>query len=215
MPAERVKCSDCDRMILPETAKRHGGLCPHCARVPPSVREETRAFERRWASGLLFTPSAEERASARRPVELENATTEWTRGDGDERAAPRDVPSVLSLTAREGAGHVHLHANTGALLALSFNAVYGVCDYTNDETGDRLYAYTKENLSQQVSADRQLEQVCPCCGVGMLWYPSRFHMPRERAFEIVSAVVLRDAKRPAEVLWLDPGDFSHTAPGKG
>lgn len=47
----------------------------------------------------------------------------------------------------------------------------GVCEYQNEKSGDYLYAYTPENLRCQAMHEEHIVQVCPCCGVGLLWYP--------------------------------------------
>lgn len=39
MSSHRIKCSICDRMILPATAEANGGLCAQCVKIPPARRE--------------------------------------------------------------------------------------------------------------------------------------------------------------------------------
>jgi hypothetical protein len=107
-------------------------------------------------------------------------------------------------------------SDRGGRLSLAFNDTFGVCEYQNEETGDDLYAYTPENLAEQVSADRHLVQACSCCGVGLLWYPSQFHVPRRSAFAVFSSLVLGGAgTATAPVEWLDCGDISYTVRGRG
>lgn len=88
-----------------------------------------------------------------------------------------------------------------------------MCEYQNEGAGDYLYAYTQDNLRGQVLADQHVVQACPCCGEGMLWFPSRFHMPRKAAFDILSSIV--SGKVPANVAWLEMGDISSTSCGRG
>lgn len=39
MANERIKCGICNSMILPATAQSNGGLCAHCVKIPPPLRE--------------------------------------------------------------------------------------------------------------------------------------------------------------------------------
>jgi len=66
----RVKCSECDAMILLQTAVKYGGLCPRCSDMPESLRKERRDFERDLTTGNLFTPTENELHSARTPSEF-------------------------------------------------------------------------------------------------------------------------------------------------
>ena len=134
----------------------------------------------------------------------------------DKDSGARSAWEVIDLAASQEEGHVFLVSNRAGRVSLAFNETFGVCEYQNEETGDNLYAYTPENLAEQVSADRHLVQACSCCGVGLLWYPSRFHMPRRNAFAVFSALALGGASADAiPVEWLDCGDISYTARGSG
>src|SRR3954463_11026410 len=77
MTFTRVQCTDCDNMILPQTAAANGGLCAPCASLGASGRRERREFQHALESGLIFRPSPEERGSARQPAGLGRAATTW------------------------------------------------------------------------------------------------------------------------------------------
>jgi hypothetical protein len=204
-------------MILPDTAAANGGLCGQCVKIPESIRRELRAFRSKLASGSWFVPSPEEWDAAKRSVEIDDPSVTW--GPEPEFYKDRGSPSVRELieeAAREGKGDVFLVSSGGRRLNLGFNEVYGVCEYQCEETGESLYAYFGENLREQVAADRHIVQACPCCGVGMLSYPSRFHMPRPMAFEVFVALALHEPSDAlAQVSWLDCGDISCTVRGRG
>jgi hypothetical protein len=114
----------------------------------------------------------------------------------------------------ESNGNVFLVTENGGQLNLGFTERYGVCEFQNQESGEFRYAYSDANLRDQVPKELHVVQACPCCGVGMLWYPSRYHMPRERAFSIIENAV---ANRPTpDVQWLASiDDISYTQPGRG
>jgi hypothetical protein len=216
MTVARIKCTDCDNMILPETAVANGGLCGQCAKTPESIRRARREFDHKLASGLVFSPSQEERTSAKRLAEFGSAAKTWMlEPEYYKQTEPQSVPDVVVHASTQSGGYVFLISNSGARLNLAFNEEFGVCEYQNEESGVCLYAYTSENLCGQVSKDQHLVQACPCCGVGMLWFPSRFHMPRRNAFDVYSALVLGAANNAPSVEWLDGGDISDTAPGRG
>ncbi len=214
MDVERVKCTECDAMILPQTAAKYGGMCAPCGATPKGLREEQREYERDLESGAVFTPSVQERESATIPTEFGEPGSVWHLepefyADYDSGS----VVDVLSQAAQETVGNVFLVSESGGRLNLSFTEVYAVCEYQNEGTGDYLYAFTQRNLREQVPGDQHVVQACPCCGVSTLWFPSRFHMPRSAAFDIVFSIVSGNV--PSEAEWLDSGDFSHTSRGKG
>jgi hypothetical protein len=211
MTVVRVKCIDCDNMILPETAAANGGLCGVCARMSEPSRRALREFAEQLASGALFLPSPDERAAAGRP-----AVATWRPEPDYYEGRERPVPNLIADAAAEPAGYVFLVSDGGARLGLAFNEVYGVCDYQNPGSGESLYAYTSENLREQVPADRHLVQACPCDGVGLHWYPSRFHIPRPAAFAIFSALAQNTTEDPpVPVEWLGYGDITFTGRGRG
>ncbi len=217
MSVAKFKCIECDNLILPQTAAANAGLCGQCAKTPDWVRRAQRDYEAKLSSGEWFTPSPVERASASRPVELGVPTAAWS--PQPEYYADSEAWSgaaVVELAASQPAGHAFLVSDLDGRLSLAFNEAYGVCEYQNEETGAYLYAFTPKNLAEQVAADRHLIQACSCCGVEMLWYPSRFHMPRKTAFAIFSGLALgiSDADAPPAT-WLDCGDISYTARGHG
>ncbi|NLX98259.1 MAG: hypothetical protein GXY83_19035 [Rhodopirellula sp.] len=210
---ERVKCIECENMILPETAARNEGLCGQCVKIPPKLRAEKRENERRLASGLVLTPSGEELASSSTPGEL--LTARWQLQP--EYYAAKRLDSAVAAIAEamsESNGNVFLVTENGGQLNLGFTERYGVCEFQNQESGEFRYAYSDANLREQVLKELHVVQACPCCGVGMLWYPSRYHMPREMAFSILENAVANRAT--PDVQWLSSiDDISYTQPGRG
>jgi hypothetical protein len=204
-------------MILLQTAVANRGLCAPCAKTPEWLRRAGREYETKLLSGEWFTPSQAERGTARRPTELRESAVTWSPEPEHYRDSKvRSAIDVVNVSAGQTQGHAFLVSDSGGRLSLAFNEVFGVCEYQNEETGDDLYAYTPENLAEQVSADSHLVQGCSCCGVGLMWYPSRFHMPRQSAFAIFSALALgRPSAHAVPVEWLDCGDISYTSRGRG
>lgn len=208
----RVKCIECDNMILPQTAAANGGLCGQCVKISPELRAEMREHERRVAEGLVFTPSVKERAAASTPDEL--STGRWQLQSEYYAGRNVDSPTAAITGAKsQPEGNVFLVTENGGQLNLGFTSRYGVCEYQNEESGEYRYAYTDSNLREQVSEELHVGQACPCCGVGLLWYPSRFHMPRDRSFTVLEDAVAGRVSPGIE--WLEAGDFSYTERGRG
>lgn len=209
---QRVKCFDCENLILPQTAKDNDGLCAQCVKVSPELRTEKRDYECQLAEGLVFTPSVAERESSLLPPDV--MTGRWQLHP--EYYGDRNFTTVMDaiIAAKtESVGDVFLVSDLGGEMNLGFTDRYGVCEYQNQGTGDFRYAYTRSNLVEQVPQDLHVVQACPCCGVGMFWYPSRFHMPRALAFSIIENAVC--GRESADVEWLESGDFSYTEHGRG
>ena len=199
-------------MILPQTAVDNKGLCGQCVKISPELRAERRNCEQRLADGIVFTPNDEERATSSTPDELSNGRWQLQ----PEYYAESDIGSAMAAIAAaklESEGNVFLVTEDDGQLNLGFTEGYGVCEYQNQESGEYRYAYSDSNLREQVPEELHVVQACSCCGVGMLWYPSRYHMPRDKAFLILEdAVTNRD---PQGVEWLETDDFSHTERGRG
>jgi hypothetical protein len=214
MAVERVKCRECDNMVLPQTAAKYGGLCAPCGNTPEHLRKERRDQESRLASGAYFVPDEREERSVKRPDDLFDPRTVWKlEPDFYADRLGLAVADVIAEAKTRPNGNVFLVSDSGARLHLSFTDRYGVCEYQNEGSGDFLYARTAANLKEQVDAGSHVVQACPCCGVGMLWFPSRCHMPRANAFDVLEAFVLDRGPRRAD--WLDPGDISYTGRGRG
>ncbi|MEQ8787834.1 MAG: hypothetical protein RIC55_16130 [Pirellulaceae bacterium] len=209
---DRVKCSGCDNMILPQTAASNDGFCGQCVKVPPEQRAAKREYERQLASGNVFVPSDRERSTASIPDEL--TAGQWE--PQPEYYAEKELDSAMAAIAAakpQSNGNVFLVTEMGGQLNVGFTERYGVCEYQNHEAGEFRYAYSKSNLQEQVPEELHVVQACPCCGVGMLWYPSRFHMPRDRAFLILENAVANRSTPGVE--WLETDDYSYTGRGRG
>jgi hypothetical protein len=209
---ERVKCIECENMILPQTAASNDGLCGRCVKILPELRAKKREYELRLASGLVFRPSDEELATASIPSHI--LSDRWL--PQPEYYAGKNMDSAMTAIAvamSESNGNVFLVTESGAQINLGFTERYGVCEFQNQESNEFRYAYSDANLRDQVPKEHHIVQACSCCGVGMLWYPSRFHMPRKMAFEILQNAVAN--RETPNVKWLEATDFSYTQPGRG
>lgn len=208
----RVKCIECDNMILPHTATNNDGLCGQCVKTSPELRAAKREYERQLSAGLVFVPSDHERSTASIPDEL--TVGQWQLQP--EYYAENKFDSAMAVIAAaksQSDGNVFLVAESGGQLSLGFTEHYGVCEYQNQESGEFRYAYSEFNLREQVSEELHVVQACPCCGAGMLWYPSRFHMPRDKAFSILENAVAKRVLQGVE--WLETSDFLYTSRGRG
>lgn len=222
----RIKCRKCDNMILPQTATDNDGLCGVCAKssrmlsmfpeeICTKVENEKAEYDRRLREGLVFTPSESELDGALTPRELTDSATRWKLQPEfyaeRSEASPNDA---ISQARREIKGNVFLVSDADGQLNLGFTARLAVLEYQNEGDEHLRCAYSlNKNLRSQVSEDDQVVQACPCCGVGLLWYPSRYHMPREFAFAILESAMKRAAI--AEVAWLETDDFSYADCGVG
>jgi hypothetical protein len=192
-------------MILPQTAAKYDGMCAHCGKTSEKLRIEAREYKRNLETGTFFLPSEEELGSVCIPQEFGASDTLWNLdSDYYTDTASNIMSFVISQGAQQTSGHVFLISSSGGRLNLSFSEIYGVCEYHNQNTGERMYAYTQHNLREQVSEVYHVVQACPCCGVGMLWFPSRCHMPRKTAFDIVVSLV--SGTIPSGMTWLNSGD---------
>jgi hypothetical protein len=215
MTTERMKCAECESMILLSTAEANGGLCAQCVKVSPEEREASRAFDASLALGELWRPSEAEISTARTPSSLSGGN--WHL----EFDYYSDHPelTVAEVCRRVSTGELSvafLASDSGEHLLVSVNSEYGACEYQNDRESDWRYAYCNENLTSQVPKNLHLPQPCACCGVGLGWYPSRTHMPRTIALQILSAIATPSPSTTLPMVqWLELGDISRYAKGCG
>lgn len=215
MSTKRIKCVECDNLILPATAAANDGLCAQCASISPKERQEGRAFDHALARGALWKPSHKERATARTPPSLAHGT--WNLDPDYYEDEPR--LSVREAVERAAAGQlseVFLVSDSGSRLLVSLNSKYGVCEFQDEKQGDQRYAHSEENLQSQVPGSLHLSQSCHCCGVGTGWYPSRAHMPRAVAIKLLWTIADRSTiGSPQEAQWIELGDISRYFKGRG
>jgi hypothetical protein len=210
---EQIKCAECDNMILPQTAIDNEGLCGQCVKLPPEVREELKQFRAQLADGSYFYPSNSELASATIPDALATGRNWQLQPD---YYADRDEKSpidAINQASSKMQGNIFLVADDGDELSVGFSQDYAVCEYHNNAAGEWRIAYSDQNLTKQVADSLHVVQSCPCCGVGLQWYPSRYHMPRTLAFEI-----MRDSihlQLTPNIQWLETDDFCNTSSGRG
>lgn len=212
MNAERIKCIECDSMILPATAARYDGLCATCGRMSAESRRERAEHRRRLATGEIYRPGSEELAAARPSHTLVAADADWTlEPDFYADLALDGWQDALRLAEREARGNVFLVDGAGARLNLSFTQSYAVCTFRDaDET--EFYARTPDCLDAQVPRDQHVASACACCGVGIGWFPSRFHVPRGTGFAVLRAMARHES---AGELWLPAGDYTSIVAGEG
>jgi hypothetical protein len=212
MNAERVKCNECDSMILPATAARYGGLCATCGRMSAQSRCERAEYYRRLATGEVYRPRPEELAAARPSRTLAAPDADWTlEPDFYADHGVDGVPDAIRLAEREPRGNVFLVNDAGARLNLSFTETHAVCTFREaDET--EFYARTPDCLDAQVPREQHVVSACPCCGVGTGWFPSRFHLPRSTGFAVLRAMTRHES---ADEIWLPAGDYTSTIAGTG
>jgi hypothetical protein len=217
MTTPRVKCIDCDAMILPGTAAANHGFCAHCVKLTDQLRRERRERQAALASGAAFVPSAEDRAAAKAASEFPDAGAAWSLEPDYYRDEDLRTPrEALERARAEPRGHVFVVSDRGGLVSLAFKGPLGICTYRNTDADFDLYAHTDANVARQVEPAGQIDYVCSCCGVGLHTYPSKFHMPRERAIDIFAALVLGEsAHGDAAPAWLPCGDITYTVPGHG
>ena len=212
MNAKRVKCTECDALILLTTAEKNHGLCAQCVKISPDEKARRKAFKQKLNSGELWIPTEEELASARNS--LKTKIIEWNiEPDFYEDSPEKSIKQIINEAKQMQSGNVFLVADGSCRVNLSFNEKLGVVEYQDEKEDDYLYAYTPQNLQEQVEEAFHIYQACPCCGVGMLCYPSRTHMPRELAFSIFEKVLMNSQHRDVE--WLALGDISYVSIGRG
>ncbi|MGL6073916.1 MAG: hypothetical protein ACRC8S_07130 [Fimbriiglobus sp.] len=217
MDSLRVRCTDCENMILPETDTANAGLCGPCAKLSEELRVARTEYQQRLSSGEIFRPSPAELSTARSLAELAYPSALWYPNPDSYRDSPTlTTQELISRTSEEVSESIFLVSENGASLNVTFNERYGVCEYRDETSNLQLYAYTSENMTQQVSEEWQIGQPCACCGVWLLTYPSRFHMPRKDALGILRLMALGESKTSTpKVEWLTCGDISDTEDGKG
>lgn len=210
---ERVKCTQCDNMILPQTAEDNDGLGAPCAKNSPEARAAISKFHKQLVDGSYFRLSESERHSASVPGVFATGHNWKLQPDyyADENdGTPLDV---LERAISSNKGNIFLVTDDGDQLNVGFSQKYAVCEYQNESLGEFRIAYSDQNMTQQVDEALHVVQACPCCGVSMLWYPSRYHMPKEIAFQIVRDTIER--KQTANVRWIETDDYTHTFCGRG
>jgi hypothetical protein len=211
MSTERIKCIECDAMILRSTAEKNGGMCAQCVKMSEEFRIDLREHRRQLATGEIYTPNKGELASSKLTHELIPANADWKlEPDYYSDSKIGSVNEAVQLARVEEGGHVFLVSDGGFRLNLSFSREYGVCTFLVREK--EYYARGADNLSAQVPEHLHVCSACPCCGVGSGWCPSRFHMQRNTAFSLFSSVAMNQL--PA-ANWCDTGDTTLIVRGKG
>ena len=210
MTEERLPCVDCGAMVLPSTAQANAGLCMPCAKMGPAARSARRAFALALADGSAYVPSEVERSSASPLHALMPTHLTWQLEPDFHGQA--SLASVLEQAATLAQGHVFLLADSGARVNLGFTADWAVCEFQDEAAAQWRYARSEHQAVQQLPAEQQVTQACPCCGVSVGWFPSRTHLPRQQGFALLAAVVQHQAE---DVLWLNLPDTSHVEAGRG
>ncbi len=217
MTTERVKCTDCPNMILPQTAEANGGLCAQCVRISKKVRDERREFENSIESGSQFVIPEAAIDSTRQPKETASGDGWHPEPNYYQDRNDETAQSLFDAARQQEHGRVLLESDSGGRLGLVFNHDLAVCEYQNDEDHNYFFARTPKNFRSQVSVELHLDQPCYCCGVGVGWYHSKSHMPREEGFAIFAQVAGIDSDTNEQVAfdWIEMGDISWNNQGKG
>lgn len=212
MNAERVKCNECDSMILPATAARYDGLCATCGRMPADMRRERAEHRRRVSTGEIYRPSPAELTEARPSRTLAAAGADWKlEPDFYADRTVDGVSDAIQQAEREPRGNVFLVNDAGERLNLAFTEAYAVCTF-RDAGETEYYARTPDCLDTQASREQHVASACPCCGVGIGWFPSRFHLPRGEGF---AALIAMTRHEPAHDTWLPAGNYTSIVAGEG
>jgi hypothetical protein len=209
----RVKCIECDNMILPQTAEDNDGLCAPCAKISPESRAAISKFQKQLEDGSYYRLSEAEVHSASVPKILTNGDHWKLQPEyyaDENECTPLDV---LNRAIDGNKGNIFLVTDEGHQLNVGFSQKYAVCEYQNESLGEFRIAYSDQNLTQQVDETLHVAQACPCCGVSMLWYPSRYHMPKDLAFQIVRDTIERT--QTPNVRWIETDDYTYTFRGRG
>jgi hypothetical protein len=186
-PVVKQPCQECGVLVLPQTALANDGMCINCGGRTPEQRAFIRERKRRVASGEAFVPTPEEVASAT-DVHAMLAGQSWQLQK--EFYANKGVPgieaAVNEVIRSPNGGSVYLTNEREDQFDFSLNEKFGVLTFIGGEEGGFWYACTAENVRVQVPEASQVVRGCPCCGVGLYHFASRFHMPRTRAIEEVA-----------------------------
>ncbi|MFO0882909.1 MAG: hypothetical protein U0894_01765 [Pirellulales bacterium] len=209
----RVKCTSCENMILPQTAADNGGLCGQCFKISPNERAEKILFASQLADGSFFHLFRTELASSAIPAALAEGRDWRLQSEYYKEQADKPLLEVLNDEVAQVRGNVFLESDLSDQLNVGFSEKYAVCEYQNEATGECRVAYSNHNLTEQAEKKFHVCQACPCCGVAMQWYPSRYHMPRNLAWDIVRDIV---AKRlTPNIQWVECDDYTRVFAGRG
>ena len=201
-------------MILPMTAEKNAGLCAQCAKTPSYLREKSRVFKAKIANGdlkvsdhsLLNAKSNEEIGMFKQRWSLD---PEYYEGQ-DLKLVEREIENISNLEN----GSLHILSDLGARINFVFNSEYGVCEYHDREWENFAFAYNEANMVSQVAGEAHLIQLCPCCGVDLMYYSSHCHMPRNDAFNILASIV-GVRKNCNSHKWVEFEDLSYNSKGFG
>ncbi len=213
-----IPCIDCGASVSAKVAARQNGLCLDCLMRPARAAVEARRaeFEADLESGALFQPLASELAGATDPSRLVDTSLLWAVYQDDIASAPvQTVDAALAALAVPQEGQIYLGRLDTHHLTLEVKRDLAVCTLMSGSASKEahyFYALGSANRASQVAGSEHVVAGCPCCGVGMIWHPSRAHMDRSEAVEIFKAVARHDYSA-ARWLAYEPGDFCN--PGRG
>ena len=214
MSTDRVKCIECDNMILPSTAEKNDGLCAPCVSTPADLRQKTREFKEKVESGQLQV-SNEQLSNSKNNQDLNLLTQIWSLDSEYYNDQTLDkVDAQIEKIRSKDQDSLHLYSNNGSRINFVFNKEYSVCEYHDEEFNDFVFVYNENNATNQVSECFQLEQSCPCCGVGIFTYSSHCHMPRNQGFKILYDILGKQTSG-INYKWLELDDLSYVSPGFG
>jgi hypothetical protein len=200
-PVAKVPCKECGVMILPQTAQRTSGFCARCDGRLPHELAEARERKLRIASGEAFRPDADEWASA---VDLDARlrVIEWQlEPDFYENSELAGPDAALIAAASSESASVYLQSKEEDQFDLTVTGIFGVITILlSGEGGGAFYAHTSRCSVTQIPPEQKAVRGCPCCGVGLYDFASRFHLPRGEALEIATRFLNKQSS--PELRWL-------------
>lgn len=210
---DRIQCNECGSRILLATAIKNEGACAICAKLSVESRQAIKTHRNRIATGDIYHVSNNDLLTAKSSDKIMTSDSPWTLEPNfyDGHAAT-SIDEAIKLAMREPNGHVFLVNDLGENLNFSFTEIYAVCTFQTLGSDSGFYARTPDCLNTQVEARYHAPEACPCCGEGIGWFPSRFHLPRKTAFELLQRLI--NSKSGSE-MWIPTGDYAFTTAGEG
>lgn len=210
---DRTRCDECDSIILLATAIKNEGVCASCDKLSTESRQAIKTHRNQIVTGEIYHASNNDLLTAKGSDKIMTPGSPWKLEPSfyDGHAAT-SIDEAIKLAMCEPNGYVFLVNDLGESLNLSFTEIYAVCTFQTPGSDSGFYARTPDCLSTQVIARHHVPEACPCCGEGIGWFPSRFHLPRKTAFELLQRLI--NSKSGSE-MWIPTGDYALTTAGKG
>lgn len=200
-------------MILLATAIKNEGACAICAKLSVESRQAIKTHRNQVVTGEIYHASNNDLLTAKGSDKIMTPDSPWKLEPNfyDGHAAT-SIDEAIKLAMRKPNGHVFLVNDLGENLNFSFTEIYAVCTFQTPGSDSVFYTRTPDCLSTQVKAQHHASEACPCCGEAIGWFPSRFHLPRKTAFELLQRLIIF---KPGSEMWIPTGDYAFTTAGEG